>query len=392
MIKSSSSISSTILKLTKIYQNDLKSTLIQRCMTSTAAGGGIGLGGGKLHDQMVTSCNKDDQELFRLIPHPRTLSVLGAPMMFGQPFVGTDTSPMLLRESGLLNDLTSLGWRVNDLHDLDLSTLVTSSNLSNDINTVASNGSNNGHYARNSIQVGQGCYLLAKKVESIIDNKQFPLILGGDHSIGIGSLPAMLQSKPDIGVIWVDAHADLNTPATSLSGNMHGMSVALNMDGINYDCSTLNGLEWLENYPKLTPDSIVYIGLRDVDVAEREFIRRLGIQYYSMYHIDKYGIGTVMEKSISHLLSKNPNRPIFASVDIDAVDPIHAPATGTAVRGGLTYREMLFIAEYLCEVGNLIGLELVELNPQLCSDVDGVTDTIELGKLIITSFLGKSII
>ena len=111
-----------------------------------------------------------------------------------------------------------------------------------------------------------------------------------------------------------------------------------------------------------------------------------------MYHIDKYGLGTIMEKSVSYLLSKNPNRPLFTSVDIDAVDPIHAPATGTAVRGGLTYREMLFIAEYLCECGNLIGLELVELNPNLCSDVDGVTDTIDLGKLIITSFLGKSII
>ena len=111
-----------------------------------------------------------------------------------------------------------------------------------------------------------------------------------------------------------------------------------------------------------------------------------------MYHIDKYGIGSVMQKALSHLLSQNPNRPLFASVDIDAVDPIHAPATGTAVRGGLTYREMLFIAEFLCESGNLTGLELVELNPNLCQDLSGVSDTIDLGKLIITSFLGKSII
>ena len=299
MIKSSS-ISSTIISISKLtkfhHHNATKSMSINRNLSSssssslsssssssssTSTAAGVGLGGGIVHNQMVTSYNKE--ELFRLISQPRTLSVLGAPMMFGQPHVGTDTSPMLLRESGLLNDLTSLGWRVNDLDDLDLSSLgvTSSSSLSNDSNAASSN--KNGHNARNSVQVGQGCHLLAKKVESILDNKQFPLILGGDHSIGIGSLPAILKSKPDIGVIWVDAHADLNTPATSLSGNLHGMSVGLNMDGINYDCSALSGLEWLQNYPKLNPDSIVYIGLRDVDVAERQFIQSLGIQYCKLF-------------------------------------------------------------------------------------------------------------
>ena len=107
--------------------------------------------------------------------------------------------------------------------------------------------------------------------------------------------------------------------------------------------------------------------------------------------IDKCDLGTVMEKAVSYLLSKNPNRPLFTSVDIDAVDPTHAPATSTAARGGLMC-EMLFVAECSCECGNLIGLELVELNPNLCSDVDGVTDAIDLGKMIVTSFLGKSVI
>jgi len=344
--------------------------LVRRTFTTGA--------GGKVRDQNMTSFNKEDK-LFRLIPHPRTLSVIGAPMMFGQPFVGTDTTPMLLREAGLLSDLSQLGWRVEDLRDLDLSSLPKSVNT--DVNIKA----------RHSLQVGNACYLLAKQVESIVKDENFALILGGDHSIGIGSLAALLSSQPDVGILWIDAHADLNTPLTSDSGNMHGMSVGLNLDGTGYDCQQLPGLEWLASYPKLNPDSIVYIGLRDVDGPEREYIRRLGIKYYSMYHIDKYGIGSVMEQSISHLLSTNPDRPLFASVDIDAVDPLHAPATGTAVRGGLTFREMLFVAEFLCDCGNLIGMELVELNANL-SDGSGVGDTMDLGKLIITSFLGKSII
>jgi len=143
--------------------------------------------------------------------------------------------------------------------------------------------------------------------------------------------------------------------------------------------------------PRISPRDIVYVGLRDVDLHEREAIRRLGIQHYTMYDIDKYGVGAVMDKALKHLLKKDPSRPIHLSYDIDAVDPAQAPATGTAVRGGLTYREAHFIAESVCESGQLASADIVELNPTL-SDASGAEQTTELGFQLVTSMLGKSII
>ena len=135
----------------------------------------------------------------------------------------------------------------------------------------------------------------------------------------------------------------------------------------------------------------MYVGLRDVDPTERAWIRELGIQAFTMYDIDHLGIGAVMDRAREHLLKNNPDRPLHLSYDIDAVDPLLAPATGTTVRGGLTYREAHFVAEFLAQTGNLASAEIVELNPSL-SDDDGANETVELGLQIITSFMGKSII
>ena len=155
------------------------------------------------------------------------------------------------------------------------------------------------------------------------------------------------------------------------------------------------GFEWISSPEyesvRLRPDSIVYVGLRDVDKMERKFIRDMKIKAFTMYDIDKYGIGKVMDLALAHLLEGNKNRPIHLSWDIDAVDPIHAPATGTAVRGGLTYREAHFVAEAVASSGCLASVEMVELNPTL-SDDGGSNETIELGLGIITSLMGKSII
>jgi arginase len=133
------------------------------------------------------------------------------------------------------------------------------------------------------------------------------------------------------------------------------------------------------------------VGLRDVDQKERDAIKKLGIRTFTMYDIDKHGVGAVMEKAVRHLLSKDLNRPIHLSYDIDAVDPAQAPATGTAVRGGLTYREAHFIAESVCASGQLGSADIVELNPTL-SDQEGADQTTELGFQLVTSFMGKSII
>jgi arginase len=277
--------------------------------------------------------------------------------------------------------LTSLGWRVEDLPDIDFDT---TENLSGTVDPPG---------ARNCALVGRGAEKLADLVESKIKEGRFPLILGGDHSIGIGSLTGILRARPDVGIIWVDAHADLNIPDTSGSGNMHGMPVGLLMDHPNgcVDFSKLPGFEFLIDGPRLKPEQIVYVGLRDVDPTERIWIRELGIKAFTMNDIDHYGIGAVMDRAFDHLLKDNPDRPLHLSYDIDAVDPQLAPATGTAVRGGLTYREAHFVAEAVAQTGNLASADIVELNPTL-SDDDGADDTVELGLQAITSFMGKSII
>lgn len=274
--------------------------------------------------------------------------------------------------------LTSLGWRVEDVGDMDL-------------DSAASDKSAFLPNAKNSCIVGPGTALLANVVEDKIKEGYFPLVLGGDHSIGIGSMAGILRARPETGFLWIDAHADLNTPETSTSGNLHGMPLGLFMEGMNLDYNKYPGLEWLADEPRLKPDSIVYVGLRDVDPSERETIRNMGIQAYTMHDIDHYGIGSVMDMALGHLLKDNPHRPLHLSYDIDAIDPIHAPATGTAVRGGLTFREAHFVAEFAAQSGNLASAEMVELNHTL-SDGEGAKDTVDLGLQIVTSLMGKSII
>ena len=245
-----------------------------------------------------------------------------------------------------------------------------------------------------SIEVGAGTKVLAELVESKLKMGRFPLILGGDHSIGIGSLAGILRAKPETGVIWVDAHSDLNIPSVSESGNMHGMPLGLMMKELIPDRSIIPGLEWMDegnNPPHLAPaDSLVYVGLRDIDKSERQFIRNLGIKAFTMYDIDHLGIGGVMDRAVEHLLKNDPNRPLHLSYDIDAVDPLHAPATGTAVRGGLTWREAHLVAEYVVKSGNLASAEIVEVNAALGSD-DGAKSTVELGHQLANAMLGEVI-
>eukprot|EP00579_Thalassiosira_antarctica_P008549 CAMPEP_0201879124 /NCGR_PEP_ID=MMETSP0902-20130614/10083_1 /ASSEMBLY_ACC=CAM_ASM_000551 /TAXON_ID=420261 /ORGANISM="Thalassiosira antarctica, Strain CCMP982" /LENGTH=362 /DNA_ID=CAMNT_0048406877 /DNA_START=264 /DNA_END=1352 /DNA_ORIENTATION=- len=351
--------------------------------TSESNRGGMGLG--IVHQQRIPA--DDSENLFRRVASPKTVSVIGAPMTYGQPFVGTDSGPTLLREQGLVQDLTNLGWRVEDIPDLDFSTICAQARNANP--SIHSNPN-----AKHSLEVGAGTKVLADLVESKLKLGRFPLILGGDHSIGIGSLAGILRAKPETGVIWVDAHADLNIPSVSESGNMHGMSLGLMMKELMPDRSVIPGFEWMEegtSSPFLPPDSLVYVGLRDVDKAERHFIRQLGIKTFTMYEIDHLGIGRVMDLALEHLLKKNPDRPLHLSYDIDAVDPLHAPATGTAVRGGLTWREAHFVAECVVKSGALASAEIVEVNATL-SDGQGASETVELGHQLVNALLGEAIL
>ena len=304
-------------------------------------------------------------------------------MTYGQPHVGTDSGPKLLRQGGLSHMLADLGWRVDDVGNLNLEGSSTES-------TTTTTPSFEGK-AKNHRQVGQGAYQVAQAVEQALREGRFPLVLGGDHSIGMGTLSGLLQVHKDAGVIWVDAHADINTPLISESGNMHGMPIGLLLDGLYDNHAQVPGLEWMVDAPRLPPSNLVYIGLRDVDPAERTILRDYNIRAYTMHEIDRYGIGPVLQEATDYLLKDHPQRPLHLSYDIDAVDPLLAPATGTTVRGGLTYREAHYVAEAVAYTGNLVSGEIVEVNPSL-SEGSGAQETVDLGLQLITSFMGKSII
>ena len=299
-----------------------------------------------------------------------TASVLSVPISLGQPFLGPDRSPGMLMDKGLIKMLAGCGWRVKILPEIS----------SNDA-AVKENQLN----AKNCELVGETCERIYKVVSDIARSDNFLLILGGDHCIPIGTIPGIVAARPSTGVVWVDAHADINTPATSSSGNMHGMPLGFLL-GLVDNVSTYPSLQWFK--PCLNPKDIVYIGLRDLDGPEKMAIKRLGIKAFTMYDVDKLGIGKVMEQTCDHL-SKHQN--LHLSYDIDALDPFFAPSTGTAVRGGLTFREGNFICEYLAESGKLSSMELVEVNPSLHSDMDS-KQTVEMALTLIGSAMGQKIL
>jgi arginase len=289
---------------------------------------------------------------------PKTVAVLGAPMIYGQPREGTDFGPAMLREMGLEKELRDLAWEVEDAGDLTIAP-------PREGDPAMDDGRGN---MRFGYCVGRGCQQVYDQVHAAASAGKFALTLGGDHSIGAGTVAGILQARPNTGVVWVDAHADINTPGVSESGNIHGMPVAFLARLV--DPQAVPGWEWLADVPPLRPSQLVYIGLRDVDEAERIILRELGITCFTMQHVDRYGIGGVMERTLDQLHGRSAplptckrrrdisrgvmarvarSRPLHCSYDVDAVDPVHAPSTGTAVRGGLTFREANYVVEALSE-------------------------------------------
>lgn len=195
----------------------------------------------------------------------------------------------MLRKAGLQKELKSLGWTVDDQGNLPMP-----EHKENDPKIDLKFGN-----AKNCYAVGKGCENVMNAVKKAAIEGKFVITLGGDHSLGAGTVAGVLAARPETGIIWVDAHADINTPSISDSGNMHGMPLALVMK-LN-KAETYPGWEWLKDIPTLSAKQIVYIGLRDVDEGERLLLREHGILAFSMYHVDKYGIGGVMERTLEHL-------------------------------------------------------------------------------------------
>ena len=293
--------------------------------------------------------------------------VIGVPMDLGADRRGVDIGSSAIRYAGLNDQLLRLGYEVHDVGNI-----VVPQPESQPI------GNTRLKYLEPILKVSEE---LADIVTSALETKEFPLVLGGDHSIALGSITGVTRVYKDISVIWIDAHADFNTEETTPSGNIHGMILAA-LAGIgNSQLTDIGG--WA---PKLDPKKIILVGARDLDRGEREFLRSHHVHVFTMSDIDKRGISNVMQEALS--LAGKASDGIHLSLDMDALDPVHAPGVGTPVRGGLTYREAHMIMELIAESGHLIGMDVVEVNPIL----DRENATAMLAVELVMSALGKRII
>jgi arginase len=229
------------------------------------------------------------------------------------------------------------------------------------------------------------CRALADETATSASAGKIPLVLGGDHSLAAGSVAGVARAKrakgERIGLLWIDAHADLNTPPSSLSGNVHGMPVA---HLLGYGDPTLAGLSGAE--PAVLGQHVALVGIRDLDVAERAHLRAWGVHFFSMRDIDQRGLGVCITEAIGHI--SEGTDAFYVSFDADAVDPAAAPGVGTPVLGGLTFREAHLALEMVADTGRLVGLDVVEVNPIL----DVTNQTAELAVGLAASALGQRIL
>jgi len=274
----------------------------------------------------------------------KKLSIIGMPMDLGQMRRGVDMGPSAIRYAGINERLKPLFDEIHDWGDIPVGRP----------EVVIDKESN----LRNLDLVAEKSALLAEKVDEAVQSGAFPLVLGGDHSIAIGTLAGVSKHYQNLGVIWYDAHGDLNTAETSPSGNIHGMPLAVSI-GLGHSLLTdIGGFN-----PKVKTENIVIIGARSLDDGEKELIKEKGIKVYTMHEIDRLGMAKVMEETIAYLKEKTDG--VHLSLDLDGLDPSDAPGVGTPVMGGISYRESHLAMEMLEEAGIITSAEFVEVNPIL---------------------------
>ncbi|MFZ0594743.1 MAG: arginase, partial [Bryobacteraceae bacterium] len=275
------------------------------------------------------------------------------------------------RLAGLDARIATLGYNVEDL-----------GNVFVEQQESTPSGPSNAKYLA---QISLACASLANVVDTALREEKFPLVLGGDHSVAAGTVAgvanAYRQRHQSVGLIWIDAHADMNTPDSSPSGNVHGMPLACCIGQGPSELTEILGFA-----PKVQPRNVVLIGIRDVDVAERRRVRESGIAAFTMRDIDECGLRQVMEQALA--LAGDGTAGIHLSLDMDAIDPDEAPGVGTPVRGGITYREAHLAMEIICDSSRLCSMEIVEVNPVL----DSANRTALLGVELVLSALGKRIL
>lgn len=299
------------------------------------------------------------------------IRILGVPLDLGQERRGVDMGPSAVRAAGLNNTLQSLGHQVED-----------GGNVPVRLPEQQHFGEGNAKYLKEIAATSQE---VAQRVYEALGAGYFPLVLGGDHSVAIGTQAGVAKFYHDrgqeVGCLWIDAHADMNTPQTSPSGNVHGMPFAASL-GHGPDALTrIFGFA-----PKLRAEHCALIGIRDLDAQERQVVRASGVNLFTMREIDELGMRIVMERALKVAL--NGTAGFVVSFDMDVVDPAEAPGVGTPVRGGITFREAHLAMEMVADTGKMLGFELVEINPI----IDVMNKTAILGVGFTASALGKRIL
>ncbi|KSU77336.1 MULTISPECIES: arginase [Fictibacillus] len=275
----------------------------------------------------------------------KDITLIGVPMDLGQTRRGVDMGPSAIRYAGIVERLKDIEYNVLDFGDIEIARPGTIEE------TIETN-------LKNLEEVASASENLAQAVSNVIQENRFPLVLGGDHSIAIGTLAGISNHYENLGVIWYDAHGDLNTADTSPSGNIHGMPLAASL-GIGHESLTrIGGYE-----QKVKPENIVIIGARSLDEGEKTLIKERGIKVYTMHEIDRIGMTKVMEETIEYLSAKTDG--VHLSLDLDGLDPQDAPGVGTPVLGGISYRESHLAMEMLAESQLITSAEFVEVNPIL---------------------------
>ncbi|HEX6462862.1 MAG TPA: arginase [Vicinamibacterales bacterium] len=302
---------------------------------------------------------------------PKPVHIVGVSLDLGGNRRGVDMGPSAFRIAGLGERLTALGISVIDTGDLVAP-----------IPETKNEGDPSKKYMRDIARV---CERLYKTSLGVFEKGALPLVLGGDHSLAAGSVAAtagFLRRDGRVpGLIWVDAHGDMNTPATSTSGNVHGMPLASLLGPEPPELSRIGGFS-----PKVTPEQTVLIGIRNLDAREKERIRAAGVRVFTMKEIDRLGIAAVVEQAVA--IAGGGTAGIHVSFDMDVCDPSIAPGVGTPVKGGLDYREAHMVMEMIADSGQLVALDLVEVNPVL----DDRNMTAILGVELAASALGQKIL
>jgi len=294
------------------------------------------------------------------------IGVVGACFDQGQPHEGVGDAPAHLRQAGLLQKLEARGFQVLDYGNLQDPRV----DGKQDKKAV--------------IRFNEK---ISECVGQALRENDFCLTLGGDHSVGLGTVAGHLAQDAEAVVIWVDAHADINTLASSDTGNMHGMPVSFNIQQLQEGNSELKQeMDWIK--PRLHPSRLAYIGLRDVDSGEWSYIQRLSIPTFPMDTINRIGVASAITSALN-VVDPKKERKIHLSFDIDVLDPVEAPATGTRVRGGLTLREATTLCQILQETGRLTAMDLVEVNPSLARSQAELDTTVEAAVEVVLAALGN---